>query len=87
VPLFYYVVHIYALHLIAVIGATVGGKAPGGLVLRGKSFTEGILLDYGWDLGYAYLAWIVVAVAIYPLCRAWDDYRARNRDKHWLSYL
>ncbi|MGH6865724.1 MAG: DUF1624 domain-containing protein [Methyloceanibacter sp.] len=75
VPFFFYVVHIYLIHLLAVAA---------GLALTGK-FEIG---ESGVDLGLpaVYLVWLVVLVLLYPTCRWFAALKQRRRD-WWLSYL
>ncbi len=42
--------------------------------------------DLGFGLAGAYVGWIIVVVALYPLCRWFAGVKARRRD-WWLSYL
>lgn len=42
--------------------------------------------DLGFGLAGAYVGWVVVVVALYPLCRWFAGVKARRRD-WWLSYL
>jgi hypothetical protein len=41
---------------------------------------------WGFGLWAAYLAWAVVLLVMYPLCRWWGHLKATRRD-WWLSYL
>ena len=89
VPLFYFVVHFYAAHAIAVAMAAfrygrlsfLFGPMPN---LGGdkKLFPP----DLGYDLWVVYVVWFCLVVALYPLCRWFASVKARRRD-WWLSYL
>jgi uncharacterized membrane protein len=85
VPLLFYVAHIYLVHLIAVVVAYVQG-GPAGFLFT----SDGPMAEhppwYGVDLGWVYVAWVLIVIALYPLCRAFADVKARRRD-WWLSYL
>jgi uncharacterized membrane protein len=82
VPLFYYVLHIYLVHGIAVgIGLAQGfhfHQLTGGPIGAPKGF--------GVSLPVVYAIWIAVVAALYPLCRWFEGVRQRRRD-WWLSYL
>lgn len=88
VPLFYYLLHVPLMHLVAVVFAYVKyGHAewlflnwppPGAPQLQ----PEG----YGYDLRVVYLVWLGVVAALYPLCRWFAGVKRRRRDA-WLSYL
>ena len=82
VSFFYYVVHLYVIHAIAVsIGLWQGFGIRDMAVL---------FLDYpanfGLSLGGAYLVWVIVVLAVYPVCAWFAGMKARRRD-WWLQYL
>jgi uncharacterized membrane protein len=89
VPFFYYILHFYLLHLIAMFF----------FLARGHSFSEGIhhnnagflpnfiIPGEGYSLWVVYAVWISVVLVLYPLCKWFSDYKMRHRDKKWLSYL
>ena len=84
VPLFFYVVHIFLAHLVAIAIAWVQGGAPRRILAA--SAPETIPDWYGLPLPGVYAAWAVVVLAMYPLCR-WFARLKRERDDWWLSYL
>jgi hypothetical protein len=45
------------------------------------------LKGYGFSLPVAYLVWIAIVVALYPLCKRYDAYKQSHKHKWWLSYL
>jgi len=83
VPFFYYVVHIFLLHALAILfaWATIGeiGFLFGPLAGRKPA-------TYGLDLAGIYAVWLAVVVALYPLCR-WFARIKRRQTEWWLSYL
>ena len=88
VPLFYYVLHLSLIHLVAVAicYAQFGTahwmfESPD---LANIPFTR----PPGWGLPLysVYLWWFAVVAALYPLCRWFGGVKARRRD-WWLSYL
>jgi uncharacterized membrane protein len=88
VPLFYYVLHIYLLHLIALFAAGFCGHVWKDMILdHFIGFDNPQLNGYGFSLGVVYLVWAFVVVALYPLCIRYDRYKRANRNKWWLSYL
>jgi uncharacterized membrane protein len=88
VPLFYYVLHIYLLHLIALFATAFCGHVWKDMVLdHFMGFDNPGLNGYGFSLGVVYLVWAFVVVALYPLCLRYDRYKRTNKDKWWLSYL
>jgi uncharacterized membrane protein len=89
VPLFYFVVHFYVVHIVAILMAwlrygqvsfmlnplpSMGGSP--------KSFPP----NFGYDLWVVYVVWVVIVASLYPLCRWFAGVKARRRD-WWLSYL
>jgi hypothetical protein len=45
------------------------------------------LSGYGFSLGVVYLVWISVVLLLYPLCKWYDGYKSRHKEKWWLGYL
>jgi uncharacterized membrane protein len=84
VPMLFYVAHIVLVHLAAVAYALIvhgdAGWLFGGLPPMNKP--EG----FGLSLPMVYVAWLVILVLLYPLCR-WFAALKRRRTDWWLSYL
>jgi uncharacterized membrane protein len=74
VPFFYYVVHIYLIHLLAVATAF----AMTGDFVRSP--------EIGIGLGGVYLVWLLVLVLLYPVCRWFAELKS-SRKGWWWSYL
>ena len=89
VPLFYYIVHWYVLHLAAVVFAWLRyGRVDFMFALPpALSFAPPVYpAGYGYDLWIVYAVWIAIVAALYPLCRWFADVKARRRSI-WLGYL
>ena len=87
VPMFYYILHFYLIHLLVVIGFFQQGFSTDQIVSRDVPFffRPG---NFGYPLGIVYLIWILVVLLLYPLCRKYDRYKTTNANKKWwLSYL
>jgi uncharacterized membrane protein len=89
VPLFYYLLHLPLLHLIAVAIAQgqYGRSAfmlPRPPSLRGPR--PDFPADYGVDLWAVYLVWIAIVLVLYPVCRWYAGVKQRSRAP-MLSYL
>jgi hypothetical protein len=41
----------------------------------------------GYSLWVVYGIWLAVVIALYPLCRWYDNYKTKHKEKWWLSYL
>lgn len=82
-PLFFYVLHLYLIHALAVAaGAILGYDARQFCV----PYTD-LPRDYpGFGLMGTYSVWVVVVLAMYPLCVRFSDLKRRTRSP-WLSYL
>lgn len=82
VPFFYYVIHIYVIHLAALAAAEYQGV--GWRMVIGDPFT--FSPRYGFSLPVVWVVWIILVVALYPVCKWFAD--IKKRKKHWwLSYL
>jgi len=87
VPFFYYVLHLYLIHLVAIIFAQFSGFGWEKLILRTWITEIPELKGYGFDLWVVYLVWIGIVASLYPLCKWFDRYKRNHKDKWWLSYL
>jgi uncharacterized membrane protein len=85
---FYYLIHIYLIHLLAIILYFVKGNS---LEKAMQSVTQlpflGIIPGEGYPLEIVYLIWLVVVISLFPLCRWYDQYKSRHREKWWLQYI
>jgi hypothetical protein len=87
VPLFYYFLHIFLIHSIAIIVLLALGLDWKVMIITPQVFQSGALLEYGYNLWVVYAVWIFVVALSYPFCKKYMEYKALNRDKWWLSYL
>ena len=87
VPFFYYILHLYLIHGIALIFAQLSGFGWQKLILPGWITEQPGMKGYGFDLWVVYLVWIGVIVSLYPLCKRFDTYKMNHKEKWWLSYL
>ena len=87
VPFFYYVIHLYLIHLTALVFAQLSGFGWQKLILPGWISEQPGLKGYGFDLWVVYLVWIGVIVSLYPVCKKFDTYKMNHKEKWWLSYL
>lgn len=87
VPFFFYVLHIYLMHLIAMMFAQLAGFGWQKMMLTTFiSFQPG-MKGYGFSLWVVYVVWIVLILLLYPLCKKFDKYKQGHKEKKWLSYL
>jgi uncharacterized membrane protein len=87
VPMFWYILHLYVIHITATIAALLTGYAFSDMVLTGFISFEPQLKGYGFSLWAVYLFWIGISLFLYPFSKWYDRYKRENRDKWWLSYL
>jgi uncharacterized membrane protein len=87
VPMFFYIIHIYILHLLGVIAVVASGHPWHDMVLNTWVTANQQLQGYGYPLWFVYALWIVVMIGLYPLCQWYDGYKRTHREKWWLSYV
>ncbi|HTR28453.1 MAG TPA: heparan-alpha-glucosaminide N-acetyltransferase domain-containing protein [Puia sp.] len=89
VPMFYYLIHIYFLHSLAVAAAALAGFPASAMVNLNNWVTANPQLKgYGFGLGVVYAVWIGTIIVLYPLCRWFDRYkRSHASQQKWLSYI
>ncbi len=88
VPLFYYVVHMPFIHLLAV-GVCLVRYGDVHWMFQSPSLDRFPFTPppgWGFDLPVVYLVWIAVVLALYPLCRWFAEVKRRGQAP-WLSYL
>lgn len=87
VPFFYYILHIYLIHLMAMVFAQFSGFGWQGMILSNWVTELPYLKGYGFDLWVVYLVWMVVVLLLYPWCKSFEVYKLSHKEKWWLSYL
>ncbi len=87
VPFFYYLVHLYVIHFLAATFALLSGFGWKLLVLPDWILELKSMQGYGFSLIVVYGVWLLVIAIMYPLCKAYDKYKANHKEKVWLSYL
>jgi len=85
VPLFYYILHLYLLHVLAILAALAFHQP----VWHGTVIADFAQrpLGYGHGLPFIYAMWILAVAILYLPCRWFMKLRTRHRDWAWLSYL
>lgn len=82
VPMFYYIVHIYLIHLIAVILGFSQGYGWTDMANLFRNLPE----DYGFGLGVTYSVWILTVAILYPMCRSYLHYK-KGKTHPFYSYI
>ena len=87
VPMLYYILHFYLIHIIVVIVFYLQGFGTKDIVPEGLPFffkPNGL----GFGLLGVYAIWLLVVVLLYPICKKYDQYKtAYAKEKWWLSYI
>jgi len=86
VPLFFYVLHLYLIHFVA-IAAAMAFHQPSSWLWHGAVFLLPTPAGYGHGLPFIYAVWISIVASLYVPCRWFMGYKQRHRDWVWLSYL
>ena len=85
---FYYILHIYLIHLLAAICFFARGHSWADAANVGRQFPFLFVAPgEGYGLAIVYLVWAAVVIALYPLCKWYDKYKTSHKEKWWLSYL
>ncbi|MBI3260153.1 MAG: DUF1624 domain-containing protein [Ignavibacteriae bacterium] len=84
VPMFYYIVHIYLIHLLAVTITYIRGLNVG-FYTSDSLFTQSVG-ERGFPLIGVYIVWVSVIIVLYPLCKWYAGVKQRDKSG-WLSYL
>jgi len=87
VPFFYYIIHLYLIHLLALLAAELTGFGWQSMILPNFISRVEALKGYGFNLMTVYLIWILVIALLYPVCKKFDTYKQNRKDNWWLSYL
>ncbi len=86
VPFFFYLGHIFLLHIFAICNVYFQSGSTEGLfgdsIIMGKT-----ALRYGYHLPMVYMAWLFTLLLLFPLCKYYGNYKRRHRDWWWLSYF
>ncbi|MEJ7738397.1 MAG: heparan-alpha-glucosaminide N-acetyltransferase domain-containing protein [Chitinophagaceae bacterium] len=85
VPLFYYILHIYIIHMLVVIAFYASGYTSADIINPQSPFYF-CPPDFGFSLPVVYMIWIFVVIVLYPLCKRYNEYKSTHH-KWWLDYL
>jgi hypothetical protein len=86
VPMFYYILHIYLVHLASIVVALMFGQ-PSDWLWHGAVWTGQRPPGYGHGLGFIYLVWVVIVVALYLPCKWFMNFKREHREWKWLGYV
>jgi uncharacterized membrane protein len=88
VPMFYFLMHVVVIHLMATVAAFVRyGSAA--IATQSPTLDKYPMTqppDWPASLPVVYAAWVLAVLALYPMCRWYAAYKATHSAR-WLSYL
>jgi uncharacterized membrane protein len=86
VPLFYFLIHLYLIHILMFIMVFLQGFTWSDLQFANFSLgrPKG---QSGVELWETYLIWVLVVICLYPVCKWYGHYKATHRENKWLRYL
>ena len=86
---FYYIIHLYLIHLLAVIAFFIRGNHTVQDAIDSMQRVPFLFVMPGEGVGLAlvYAVWAGVIITLYPLCKWYDKYKTSHKEKWWLSYL
>ena len=85
VPMFYYILHFYIIHTIAIIIFFAQGFSSNELITKNNPFLFKPP-GFGFGLPGVYAVWLFVFLVLYPLCKKYDRYKSTHK-QWWLSYI
>lgn len=87
VPLFYFIVHFYVLHVAALVThLIVSGKSIREIDFHLSAGLGGIAPGVGYPLIWTFFSWAILIIFLYPVCKWYSNYKSRHTH-WWLSYL
>jgi uncharacterized membrane protein len=91
VPMFYFVLHFYLIHVLAMLGAWLRyGSSTARFIFNPLPSMGGprelFPANFGYSLWVVYGVWLLVVVLLYPVCLWFANVKSTRRD-WWLSYL
>ena len=86
VPLFYYVLHIYVIHALAVCAGLICGQKVAWL-LYGGPMLHLPPAGYGHGLPFIYAMWLALVLLMYLPCKWFAEFKQLHSDWQWLRYM
>ena len=80
VPFFYYILHLYLIHLFTLLFAQLSGFGWRIMILEDWVTETHRLKGYGFSLWLVYSVWIGVILLLYPLCKKFDNYKQTHNE-------
>jgi uncharacterized membrane protein len=87
VSLFFYILHIYVIHLLAFLALAISGRSWTDYIVTAEAWRNQITADFGFDLWVVYLVWGLVLVGMYPASKWYRAYKKVHPEKRLLAYI
>jgi uncharacterized membrane protein len=87
VSLFFYIIHIYVIHLLAFVAIVISGRPWTDYIITAEAWVSQTTGDFGFELWVVYLVWALVVAVMYPLCRWYRAYKKAHPEKRLLAYI
>ena len=85
VPMMYYILHFYLIHILVVIVFYLQGFTSKDIATPNVPFLFRPAA-FGFGLWGVYAVWIFVVIILYPVCKKYNTYKSTH-NHWWLSYL
>ena len=85
VPMFYYLMHLFVIHTLAVVTMRVMFGSFDASWYASAPYTT-VPPDHRWNLGLLYLVWAVAIVILYFVCSSYAR-RKRTNPAPWMAYI
>ena len=87
VPFFFYILHLYLIHALAMMLLMYSGRDGSEYILSAQRIRSGSLSSFGQSLEAVYIVWILVVLMLYPICKWYQNFRENHPAIWWLRYL
>lgn len=88
VPFFFYILHIYFIHLFAMLATEIYGFGWESMILKTPIWMLPSKFEgFGFSTLWMLILWLCFVVFMYPICKKFADYKINNKQKKWLSYF
>jgi uncharacterized membrane protein len=87
VPFFFYIVHIYLIHFLALVAILISGRSWTDYIITAEAYLNQTTADFGYPLYVVYLVWVLVLVIMYPLCKWYRAYKKSHPENRLLAYI
>jgi hypothetical protein len=86
VPMFYYILHIYLVHVASIFLAVMFHQ-PSAWLWNGAVWMAPRPSGYGHGLPFIYLVWSVIVAVLYYPCQWFMNFKREHKDWKWLGYV